>query len=158
MCLSAQTPWPESLLHLCLTHPLPFPSLAQPSALPAYGGGMHHAVVYETAGCVTPAVLHYKEMFACCNVPGLAVNLCAAFGFQFKNLLSSTNNYFKWLVGYQLAQNSSWIYIPGKLFHHNIYRPHGWDIFRRFSGTFRLNPPADCLTVFSRQLFMNSNS
>ncbi len=101
-CASAQTPWPESLLHLCLTHPLHFPDwfshqLCQHMAWICITALFTRGLLGDAGGVTLQGDI--------CNLPGLAVNLCAAScSFTCKNLLSSTNNYSKWkrLAGIRL--------------------------------------------------------
>lgn len=81
-CASTQTPWPESLLHLRLTHPLPFPHWFSHQLCQHMAGYASWDCLRE-GGWMTPVVLHCRETFAIWKLPGLAVNLCAAFCFQF---------------------------------------------------------------------------
>lgn len=81
-CASTQTPWPESLLHLCLTHPLAFPHWFSHQLCQHMAGYASWRCLRE--GCwVTPGVLDCRETLAIWNLPGLAVNSCATFCFQF---------------------------------------------------------------------------
>lgn len=112
-CACTQTPWPESPLHLCLSHLLPSPRWCSRQLCSAYGGEYASRRCLWEGGWVTPVVLHCGETFAIWDLPGLAVNLCAAFCLLFHMWESVVIN--KQLLQmsptgwHHPSQNSCWI-------------------------------------------------